>query len=277
MVGRVLAGHQQAVHIFRPQCINCQHCHQGRIDAAAQSQHRTLYAVLVEVVGQAFHQPLIHQFHGLGLLVVYLLYLLHVHSLGALLEIGHLHQHATGGIDGHGPAGKEVAALATGAVGVHQADIEGLHNLGHAVTRAVGLLVVEDIAAAAYHHIGLVHMAFGQLLEVLVETYGQPLVVELDDLHTLAPHKATLLVWSQILLRDDGTDGTVLYKNDGVAESFVLNLEGKAHQEGTVLRALHQLLQGRLGALLYVGIAGRGKEGGSTQRAGREDGKQRFA
>ena len=277
MVGTVLARHQQPVHILRTDGIDGQRGHQRRIHSSAQSQHRTADAVLAEIVPQAAHQSLVHQHHSLGFLVVHLLYLLHVNRHAGILEIGHLAQHTAGGIHRQAPARIQVRTLAARAVHVDQARIQRLHNLAHAVACAVRLLIVKHIASAAHHQVRLVDMASRQLLQVLVESDGNPLVVELHHLHSLAPHEATLFVGRQILLGHNGTDGTILYKHNGIAEALVLDLQRQTHQERSVLAPRHKLLQGRLGTLLQVGVARRGKKGRSAERAGWENGEQGLA
>ena len=277
MVGAVLAWHQQAVHVLSPEGVDGQRGHQGRVDSAAQAQHGAAQPVLGKIVAQAADQSLVDQLHSLGLLVGGGLKLLHVYRAASLLEIGHLAQHAASGVHGHGTAGKQVGTLAANAVHVDQAGVERLHNLAHAVARTVGALVVKHLAAAANHHVRLLHMPLAQLLEVLVEAYGNALVVVVDDLHPLAAHKAALLVGGEVLLGHHTAYGAVLHENDGVAEPAVLHLERHADKKGAVLGELHEALQGGLGALLQVGVAGSGEQRRTAEGAGREDGEQGLA
>ena len=265
------------MHILGPEGVDGERGHEGRIDAAAQAQHGAPQAILGEVVVQAADQGLVDELHGLWLLVLDGLYLLHVHCAAPLLEVRHLAEHAARGVHGHGAAGEEIGAFAAGAVDVDEARVEGLDNLAHAVARAVRALIVKYLTAAAHHHVGLFHMSLGELLEVLVEAYGQTLVVEVDDLHTLAAHEAALLVGGEVLLGHHAAYGAVLYEHDGVAEPLVLDLQRHAHEEGAVLRELYQALQGGLGPLLQVGVAGGGEERGAAEGARREDGEQSLA
>ena len=59
--------------------------------------------------------------------------------------------------------------------------------------------------------------------------------MELDNLHTFAANKATLLVGSEVFLGDDTTYGTVLHKHYGIAQALVLYLQRHTYQEGAML------------------------------------------
>ena len=132
----------------------------------------------------------------------------------------------------------------------------------------------KDIAAAADDHVGLLGVGLGEFLEVLVETDGNLLFLVLDDLHALAAHEVLLLVGCEIFLADDASYGTVLHKDNGIAEPFVLNLQGHADEEGTVFGHLDEFLQSGLGAFLQVGVGHRAEKRCATQRAGREDSEE---
>ena len=144
----------------------------------------------------------------------------------------------------------------------------------HTVADAVGLVVVEHIAAAADDHVGLLGVGLGEFLEVLVETDGNLLFLVLDDLHALAAYEVFLLVGCEVFLADDATNGTVLHKDDGIAKSLVLNLQGHTDEECAVFGHLDEFLQSGLGAFLQVGVGHRAEKRGTAQRAGREDGEE---
>ena len=277
MVGRILRRHQYAVHILSPQGRHRQGAHQRRVDAAAKAQHGTPQAVLAEILADTHHKRLIDKVHSLRLLVLIFRQQLKVDAGALLFEVGELAQHRARRIHRQRAAGKQVRALATDAVDKHQRRVEVLDRLVHTVADAVRLVVVEHVAAAADDDVGLLAVAARQLLQVLVEADGYLLPLKVDALHALAAHEILLLVGSQIFLRNDGPDGTILHENDGVAKTLVLNLQRQAHKEGAVLRTLNQLLQGGLGALLKVGVGCRAEHRIAAQRARRENRQQRVA
>ena len=264
------------MHILRTQCIGGKGTHHCRIHSARQSQHRLGLAVLGKVVSYTHHQCLIHQFYGLGFLVHALLHQLKVNTLGMRLEIGELAQHRPCRVQRHRPSGIQETPLAAGTVHKHQRRIQIFHNLVHAVAYAVGLVVVEHVAPAAHHHIGLLHMRLRQLFQVLIETYGYLLFLVLYHLHTLATHKIFLLVGGQVLLGNDAAYGAVLHKHNCVAQSLVLYLQWQSDKESPVFRPLYQLLQHQLGAFLQIGVCHRPEQRSPTQSAGRKNGEQRL-
>ena len=93
---------------------------------------------------------------------------------------------------------------------------------------------------------------------------------------TLATHKIALLIGSQVLLGNNAPYGTVLHKHHRVAQAAVLDLQRHTYEEGPMFRPLHQLLQGRLGTFLHIGIGHRPIQRCTAQRAGRKNSQQRL-